>query len=75
MIWAARNQDELVNDTDLAKLKSLAWNEFIQKRYLPAITGGQSPASAASSMLEIVREMNLQWRRFQIMGLHEQVEA
>ena len=57
MIWAARNQDELVNDTDLAKLKSLTWNEFIQKRYLPAITGGQSPANAASSMLEIVREM------------------
>ena len=75
MIWAARNQDELVNDTDLAKLKSLTWNEFIQKRYLPAITGGQSPANAASSMLEIVREMNLQRRRFQIMGLHEQVEA
>ena len=24
MIWAARNQDELVNDSDLAKLKSLA---------------------------------------------------
>jgi hypothetical protein len=75
MIWSARNQDELVNDLDLAKLKSLAWNEFIQKRYLPAITGGQSLASTASSMLEIVREMNLQRRRFQIMGLHEQVEA
>ena len=76
MIWCARNQDELVNDTDLAKLKSLAWNEFIQKRYLPAIAGGgQSLSSTAASMLEIVREMNLQRRRFQIMGLHEQVEA
>lgn len=75
MIWTARNQDELVNDTDLARLKDLTWNEFIQKRYLPAITGGSSLASTASSMLEIVREMNLQRRRFQIMGLHEQVEA
>lgn len=75
MIWAARNQDELVNDVDLAKLKSLAWNEFIQKRYLPALSAGQSFAGAASSMLEIVQEMNLQRRRFQIMGLHEQVEA
>jgi hypothetical protein len=26
-------------------------------------------------MLEIVRDLNLQRRRFQIMGLHEQVEA
>lgn len=77
MIWAARNQDELVNDSDLAKLKSLAWNEFIQKRYIPALSSssGQSFAGAASSMLEIVQEMNLQRRRFQIMGLHEQVEA
>jgi hypothetical protein len=75
MIWAARNQEELVNDTDLAKLKDMAWNELIKKRYLPSISGGQSFANAASSMLEIVREMNLQRRRFQIMGLHEQVEA
>ena len=75
MIWTARNQDELVNDTDLAKLKDMTWNEFIQKRYLPAITGGNSLSSTASSMLEIVREMNLQRRRFQITGLHEQVEA
>jgi len=75
MIWSARNQDELVNDSDLAKLKDLTWNEFIKKRYLPAIAGGSSLSSTASSMLEIVREMNLQRRRFQIMGLHEQVEA
>lgn len=75
MIWTSRNQDELVNDVDLAKLKDISWNEFIQKRYLPAITSGQSPGCTALSMLEIVREMNLQRRRFQIMGLHEQVEA
>ena len=75
MIWVSRNQDELVNDVDLAKLKDISWNEFIKKRYLPAITSGQSPACTASSMLDIVRDMNLQRRRFQIMGLHEQVEA
>ncbi len=65
----------MVNVLDLAKLKSLAWNEFIQKRYLPALSACQSFAGAASSMLEIVQEMNLQRRRFQFMGLHEQVEA
>lgn len=75
MIWVARNQDETVSDTDLAAFKDLAWNEFIKKRYLPAVPSSATVGESAASMLEIVREMNLQRRRFQIMGLHEQVEA
>ena len=74
MIWAVRNQDELVNDADLAMFKDLAWNEFVKKRYLPTLSES-SVCASATSMLEIVRDMNLQRRRFQIMGLHEQVEA
>lgn len=74
MIWAVRNQDELVNDTDLATFKDLAWTEFVKKRFLPSVSESSVCASAVS-MLEIVRGMNLQRRRFQIMGLHEQVEA
>ena len=74
MIWAVRNQDELVNDTDLAMFKDIAWNEFVKKRFLPTVSEASVCASAAS-MLEIVRGMNLQRRRFQIMGLHEQVEV
>ena len=75
MIWVARNQDEPVSDTDLAAFKDLAWNEFVKRRYLPGLPGTNSVAESAASMLEIVRSMNLQRRRFQIMGLHEQVEA
>lgn len=79
MIWAMRNADELVDDVELAKLKSLAWNEFLHKRFLPAISAGggepQQLSDAAASMLEVVRDLNLRRRRFQIMGLHEQVEA
>ena len=74
MIWSVRNQDELVNDADLAMFKDIAWNEFVKKRFLPTVSEASVCASAAS-MLEIVRGMNLQRRRFQIMGLHEQVEA
>ena len=74
-IWVARNQDELVNDRDLATFKDIAWAEFVKKRFLPTVPAGESVSTAATSMLEIVREMNLQRRRFQIMGLHEQVEA
>ena len=74
-IWAARNQDELVNDRDLATFKDISWTEFVKKRFLPTVPAGESVATAATSMLEIVREMNLQRRKFQIMGLHEQVEA
>ena len=74
MIWSVRNQDELVNDADLATFKDLAWTEFVKKRFLPSVAEASVCASAAS-MLEIVRDMNLQRRRFQIMGLHEQVEA
>ena len=75
MVWVARNQDEPVSDTDLAALKDLAWNEIVKKRYLASIPGTSTVSDTAASMLEIVREMNLQRRRFQIMGLHEQVEA
>ena len=75
MVWAARNQDDPVSDTDLAELKDLAWNEVIKKRYLPSIPGTLTVGETTASMLEMVREMNLQRRRFQIMGLHEQVEA
>jgi hypothetical protein len=75
MIWVARNQDEPVSDTDLAALKDLAWSEIIKKRYLASVPGSSTVSDTTTSMLEIVREMNLQRRRFQIMGLHEQVEA
>ena len=75
MIWVARNQDDLVNDTDLAALKDLTWNEIVKKRYLTSVPGTSTVSDTATSMLEIVRQMNLQRRRFQIMGLHEQVEA
>jgi len=75
MIWVARNQDEPVSDTDLAALKDIAWSEIVKKRYLASIPGTSTVSDTATSMLEIVREMNLQRRRFQIMGLHEQVEA
>ena len=75
MIWVARNQDESVSDTDLAAFKDLAWNEFVKKRYLPSVPASATVGESAASMLEIVREMNLQSRRFQIMGLHDQVEA
>ena len=75
MIWVARNQSEDVSDRDLETLKDVAWNEFVKKRFLPSVTEGTPVSEVASSMLEIVRSMNLQRRRFQIMGLHEQVEA
>ena len=75
MIWVARNQGGDVNDRDLSMLRDVAWNEFVMKRFLPAVVEGTPVADAAASMLEIVRSMNLQRRRFQIMGLHEQVEA
>lgn len=74
-IWVARNQGGDVNDRDLASLRDVAWNEFVKKRFLPSVAEGTPVADAAASMLEIVRSMNLQRRRFQIMGLHEQVEA
>ena len=74
MVWAVRNQDEVVNDMDLAMFKDIAWNEFVKKRFLPTVSES-SVCESAASMLEIVRGMNLQRRRFQIMGLHEQVEA
>jgi hypothetical protein len=64
-----------VSDRDLETLKDVAWNEFVKKRFLPSVTEGTPVSEAAASMLEIVRSMNLQRRRFQIMGLHEQVEA
>jgi len=75
MIWVARNQDQPVTDADLAALKDIAWTELVKKRYLPGLAGTTTVRAAAASMLEIVREMNLQRRRFLIMGLHEQVEA
>jgi hypothetical protein len=75
MIWTVRNQEELVNDSDLATFKDIAWTEFIKKRFLSAIPDSTTVGTTAASMLEIVRDMNLQRRRFQIMGLHEQVEA
>jgi len=75
MIWVSRNQDQLVTDADLAALKDIAWTELVKKRYLPGLAGTTTVRTAAASMLEIVREMNLQRRRFLIMGLHEQVEA
>ena len=75
MIWVARNQDETVSDTDLATFKDLAWNEFIKNRYLPSVSSTATIGESAASMLEIVREMNLQRKRFHIMGLSEQVEA
>ena len=75
MIWVARNQGGDVNDRDLSMLKDVAWNEFVKKRFLPSVAEGTPVCEAAASMLEIVRSMNLQRRRFQIMGLHEQVEA
>jgi hypothetical protein len=37
-IWVPRNQDELVNDVDLAKFKDLAWTEFVKKRFLPSVS-------------------------------------
>ena len=75
MIWVGRNQGGDVSDSDLATLKDVAWNEFVIKRFLPSVKEGTPVSEAAASMLEIVRSMNLQRRRFQIMGLHEQVEA
>ena len=75
MVWAARNQDDPVSDTDLAELRNVSWNEIIRKRYLPSLPGTMTVGETTASMLDIVREMNLQRRRFQIMGLHEQVEA
>ena len=75
MIWVARNQGGDVDDCDLASLRDVAWTEFVKKRFLPSVTEGTPVDQAAASMLEIVRSMNLQRRRFQIMGLHEQVEA
>lgn len=74
MIWSSR-EDDAVSDTDLAALKDIAWGEFIKKRYLPGVPATTSVQTATASMLEIVRDMNLQRRRFAIMGLHEQVEA
>ena len=64
-----------MSDRDLETLKDVAWNEFVKKRFLPSVTEGTPVSEAAASMLEIVRSMNLQRRRFQILGLHEQVEA
>lgn len=75
MVWVARNQDDSVSDVDLASLRDVAWNEFIRKRFLPAIPSSATIGEATASMLEIVQQMNLQRRRFQVMGLHEQVEA
>jgi len=74
-IWVARNQGGDVDDCDLASLRDVAWTEFVKKRFLPSVAEGTPVDQAAASMLEIVRSMNLQRRRFQIMGLHEQVEA
>ena len=74
MIWVARNTEEL-SETDLAAFKDIAWGEFVRKRYLSGLPGNTSVQSAATSMLDIVREMNLQSRRLLVMGLHEQVEA
>jgi hypothetical protein len=75
MIWVARNQGGDVDDSDLASLRDVAWTEFVKKRFLPSVAEGTPVDKAAASMLDIVRSMNLQRRRFQIMGLHEQVEA
>ena len=74
MVWSSRGEDA-VSETDLAAFKDAAWNEFVKKRYLPSLPGTTSVQTAAASMLEIVRDMNLQHRRFTVMGLHEQVEA
>ena len=73
-LWVARNSDASgLSDVDLQRFKNIAWNECVVKRFLPTQEG--SVTDVGRSMLQIVRTLNLQWRSFEVMGLHPKVEA
>lgn len=73
-LWVARNSDASgLSDVDLQRFKNIAWNECVVKRFLPTQEG--SVTDVGRSMLQIVRNLNLQWRGFEVMGLHPKVEA
>jgi len=74
-LWVARNTDATgLSDVDLQRFKNIAWNECVVKRFLPT-QDGNSVLDVGRSMLQIVRNLNLQWRGFEVMGLHPKVEA
>ena len=73
-LWVARNGDASgMSDVDLQRFKNIAWNECVVKRFLPSQDG--SVLDVGRSMLQIVRNLNLQWKGFEVMGLHPKVEA
>ena len=73
-LWVVRNADATgLSDVDLQRFKNIAWNECVVKRFLPTLNGDVS--TVGKSMLHIVRNLNLQWKGLEVMGLHPKVES
>lgn len=71
-LWVARN-DTILTDNDLQRFKMIAWNHCVVKKFLEGREG--TAESLGQSMIDIIQNLNLQWRRMQVMGLHAKVEA
>ena len=73
-LWVPRNQHEtFLTEADLQRFKNVAWNECVVKKFLVGRDGAAD--SVGQSMIDIVRNLNLQWGRLHIMGLHPKVES
>ena len=73
-LWVPRNQHEtFLTEADLQRFKNVAWNECVVKKFLAGRDGAAD--TVGQSMIDIVRNLNLQWGRLHIMGLHPKVES
>jgi hypothetical protein len=73
-LWISRNQNNSgFAESDLHRFKNIAWNECIVKKYLSNKEGNAT--LIGQSMINIIRTLNLQWRSFQVMGLHPKIES
>ena len=68
-LWVVRNTDKLnLSDSDLASFKNFTWNEVIAKKFDTAVNPN-------ASLLDMVRQFNLQYHSMEVRGLHPKIEA
>jgi hypothetical protein len=73
-LWISRNlADSGFAESDLQRFKNVAWNECVVKKFLANKEGNSE--IIGKSMINIIRSLNLQWKNFQVMGLHPKVES
>lgn len=80
MVWVPANRETAPTEKDHAVFKNTSWTNFIRAYFTGAIEDNDDTENikvkdVTENMLNVLEELNLEWVRFQPMGLHEQVQA